>query len=483
MTTDKASLVADLKTIDHFHDLDPSELEWLAEHIEEITYRAGEVVARAGSLAQWMAIIFEGELNARRPGSRGQEGTLYIARAGLVTGKLPFSRMKEYPADIRAVTPTRLGRLDEKYFNEMLTRIPLLAERLVGVLSDRVRETARVDQNREKLAALGKLSAGLAHELNNPASAARRSVSALRDALKRLADINRRLAARSLTEQQRCQLAEFEAEAATRLDVLPAMDSLAQSDREEELGDWLEEHGVKKAWELVPALAEAGIDRPCLDEILEMVGADLIGDAIERTTATFIVERLLRDIEHSTDRISELVGAVKEYSYMDRVKEQEIDIHRGLDATLTMLHHTLKGGIKVIKEYDKGLPKIMANGGELNQIWTNLIDNAINAMKGQGELRIRTSRVDSMVLVEIIDNGPGIPPEIQSRIFEPFFTTKDVGHGSGLGLDLVYRIVQRHHGDIRFQSRPGETRFEVRLPVNQPRSEEPDEVHAHESNP
>ena len=474
--------IEDLKSISVFADLDSQQLEWLASHFSNERYSPGEVLVQAGTPADYMVAIFEGELQARR-NEMGQEGAIYMAGAGRVTGKLPFSRMREFPSTVRAVGMTRIGRLREEIFAEMLAVIPTMGERLVGVLSDRIRETAKVDQNREKLAALGKLSAGLAHELNNPASAAQRAASNLREALKKLAESNRDLAACPMTEEQRAQLAEFESEAAAQMDQKPPLDSLDLSDREEELTQWFQKRKIRSGWEMAPALADSGFDTECLDHVFDLVGGQVVGSALQRVAATFNVERLLREIENSTNRMTVLVKAVKEYSYMDRIQEQEIDIHRGIDTTLAILGHCMKTGVSVIRDYDKTLPKLVANGGELNQVWTNLIDNAISAMKGKGELKIRTARENQVALVEITDSGPGIPNEIQGRIFEPFFTTKGVGEGTGLGLDLAYRIVGRHHGDIRFTSRPGETRFQVRLPLNPPltKRQADDDVHAYQS--
>lgn len=479
MSDERRPSIEDLKKFQAFSDLEPQELEWLAAHFTTQTYESGETISEPGTLATEMVAILDGEMQARRETPTGE--SVYLAPAGTLTGKLPFSRMKQFPSLVRAVGRTRVGRLHESHFPDMLQAIPVLGERLVGVLADRVREVAKIDYSREKMAALGKLSAGLAHELNNPASAARRSAANLREALKQLAEANLHLSTCPMTDAQRERLAQFESEVAGRVDSLPALDSLEQSDREQELIDWLDKHGVKNAWEIAPTLGDTGMDRHCLDEVLEMTGPRMLGSVLRRIAGTFAVERLLREIESSTERISEMVMAVKEYSYMDRAKEQEIDIHRGLDTTLTMLSHLLKAGVTVTKEYDKSIPKILANGGELNQVWTNLIDNAIDAMKGKGQLRIRTARQADMAMVEISDNGPGIAPEVQGRIFEPFFTTKGVGQGTGLGLDFVYRIVGRHHGDVRFTSEPGHTVFQIRLPLVQPGAQRDEPVYAHQS--
>jgi signal transduction histidine kinase len=247
------------------------------------------------------------------------------------------------------------------------------------------------------------------------------------------------------------------------------LDSLVQSDREEELRPWLERHGIPDASRFVGGLVEADVEQDELEQLFRKFEPRVLHDALNRIVAAVGAERLTREIESTTGRISELVKAVKEYSYMDQLPEQEIDIHKGIDNTLTMLKFRLKKGVKVTREYDKTMPRIFAHGSELNQVWTNLIDNAIDAMGGKGELKIRTSLELDRELVEIIDNGPGLTNEVKAHIFEPFFTTKGVGEGTGLGLDTVYRIVRSHHGEVRVDSKPGETSFQVRLPVRQPK--------------
>ena len=347
----------------------------------------------------------------------------------------------------------------------MFQRIPDLEPRLVGVLTDRVRDTTHRSQQREKLAALGKLSAGLAHELNNPASAVRRSVTGLRDALNTLRDANFGLCREQLTSEILQHLAHIETEVAAEMTGSPVMDALERSDREEHVSAWLAKRDVSKPWELAPPLVEAEADDECLEKMAAKFPGKTLELALRRLSATIEVEKTLRQIENSAARISDLVKAIKEYTYMDQAGEKEIDLHEGLENTLTMLHHDLKKGINVHRDYDRSIPPICARGSELNQVWTNLIDNAIDAMKGTGELRIHTASENGFALVDIVDNGPGIPHDVRDRIFEPFFTTKPVGEGTGLGLDTAYRIVQQHHGNIRVDSVPGETHFQVRLPI------------------
>jgi signal transduction histidine kinase len=344
--------------------------------------------------------------------------------------------------------------------------MPVLHQRLVNLLSDRIRETTAADQQREKLIALGKISAGLAHELNNPASAARRGVDNLRQAFTSVRTAALQLEQRGLPLSSRVFLAQLDRDWIEQAGAQSALDTLERSEREEEFAEWLDNHNVANSWDLAASLVDAGCNRSTLEQVANQIPAEFLADALVRVTASITISRLLEEIESSIGKISELVRAVKEYSYMDQMPEQEIDIHAGLENTLLMLRHQLKHGVEVFRDYDRTLPPICARGSELNQVWTNLISNAIDSMNGEGKLRIRTSREPTFAVVEVIDNGPGIPPEIKTRIFEPFFTTKPVGEGTGLGLDTVRRIIQNHHGDVTFDSRPGETRFVVRIPFS-----------------
>jgi len=460
-------LIEALRGIPEFADLKEDQLQWFASNSEDLHFATGDLVVESGAPADRLIVILAGGLQ----GARRTGGGMYIVGAGTITGMLPFSRMTVFPSNIRATAPTRLAAMHKDRFEEMFRRIPDIQPRLVGLLTDRVREATRADQQLEKLAALGKLSAGLAHELNNPASAVRRSAAGLREALATLRDANFALCREDLTDEVLEHLAEIENDVAARMSGSPVMDALERSDREDRITAWLEKHGVEKPWELAPALVEAEADDDCLDKLSARFPGKTLQFALRRMSATIEVEKVLRQIESGSTRISELVKAIKEYTYMDQSGEKEIDLHEGLESTLTMLHHDLKNGINVRREYDKSLPKICAKGSELNQVWTNLIDNAIDALAekakaGKGEIVIRTARDDGFALIDIVDNGPGIPPEVRGRIFDPFFTTKEVGEGTGLGLDTVYRIVRQHHGDVRVDSRPGETRFQVRLPIS-----------------
>jgi len=462
------SLIDDLRKIQVFADLPQEHFAWLAEKSEEIRLQQGEIFAREGEPTNYLTAILEGEIRVQR--ESGSDAPIYIGHAGQVTGVLPYSRLTHYPGTVRAMLPTRMVRLHKDLFPEMLQRMPQLGQRLVALMSDRIRETTRLETQRDKLMALGKLSAGLAHELNNPAAAAQRATASLRETLETVREASIRLARHALSPEQREIITRFEREAGQYTVTIPA-DPLAQADREERVTAWLEARHVPDAWKISPAIADAGVDIPRLESLAAQVGDDVLSDALTRIASILTISRLIREIEVSTKRISELVRAVKEYSYMDQAAMQEIDLHQGLENTFTILHHRLKGGINEVREYGEDLPRICAFGGELNQIWTNLISNAIEAMQGKGELRVRTARDLDRVLVEIRDDGPGIPPEVLPHIFDPFFTTKGVGEGTGLGLDTVCRIIRNHHGEIRVTSHPGDTRFQVYLPITQPKAQ------------
>ncbi len=462
MESSAASLSQQLKAIPVFSDLSLDDLAWLASRMELVQSKPGDIVVTEGSPADRMFVILEGELAMQREQGMG-DGRTYSARAGQVTGMLPYSRLTEFPLTVRAMTPATVAFLRAERFPEMLKRLPDLGPKLVGVLTDRVRETTRRDQQREKLVALGKLSAGLAHELNNPAAAVRNAAVNLQQAVKSFHTAGLHLDKRRLPAEDRLFLAKTECEWSK--DHPPAaLDSLERSDREEEIGVFLESHHIDEARQLAPGLVDAGCDLKMLRDLSGRFDDETLADVVTRLTVSFSINRLVEQIESGTSRIADLVRAIKQYSYMDQAPEQEIDVHDGLENTLIMLHYRLKYGISVVRQYDRSLPRICARGSELNQVWTNLIDNAIDAMKGNGQLVVRTEAEFGRVLVEIRDSGPGIPEEVRDHIFEPFFTTKPVGEGTGLGLDTVYRIVQEHRGEVRVDSVPGRTSFQVRLP-------------------
>lgn len=455
----------DLRAIRVFADLPEDQLEWFITQAEEVRAEAGDILFREGDPADHMYVFFEGDLQGRvgRPGS---DLRIYLAGPGDVTGLLPFSRLQTFSGTGRALDRIRLARIHRSVFPEMLQRMPKLTERLVTLMLDRVRETTRASEQRDKLAALGKLAAGLAHELNNPAAAVKRTASSIYDVRRELRAAFLSIDRLNLTREQRIYIADCELIALKTIDAVDSMpmSSMERGDREQELEDWMESHDVIEPWKLAPALAEARITTDKLEEIEGVVG-DALNPVLVRINYSFVVGRMIREIEHGASRIFELVQAVKEYTYMDQAPEQEIDIHAGLESTLTILGYQLrKKSVHVERDFDRSIPKICAYGVELNQVWTNLISNAIDAMKEGGELKLRTCQDHLDVVVEVEDNGSGIAPSVLPRIFDPFFTTKGVGEGTGLGLDTAMRVIKKHRGDIDVKSKPGETVFRISIP-------------------
>jgi len=452
---------AELLNVPTFADLPDDQVEWFLSQSQEMNIKAGETYARQGDPADAMFVIIEGEVQGRA--EFAGETFIFTTRAGEITGVLPFSRMKTFTVTGRAMTDSRALRFPAAQFQELVQKMPELAKRLVGLMSDRIRETTRVEQQRDRLAGLGKLSAGLAHELNNPASAAKRAAGLLREAMKRIKDASHELGRRDLTAAQRSEIERLEASFIQRND--PPADSLTITDLEDQIDSLLRSHGQNDLWQLAADLARKNVKPEVLESLFANLGPQIARAALVRIAAAVEIGNLLNELESSTSRISDLVLAIKEYTYMDQSPVQSVDVVKGLENTLTILNYKLKRGVTVHREYEKVPLLVNSFGSELNQIWTNIIDNAIDAMNGTGDLRIRTYREDDCVVVEIADNGPGISPEVEAHIFEPFFTTKGVGEGTGLGLDTVQRIVRKHRGSIQVTSEPGDTRFQVYLPL------------------
>ncbi len=464
ITSDAVLLMDKLRTVPPLADLAEEHLRWLIGHGEEIWFEEDETVVAEGSPADSMVMLLEGEMEARS-GDR----PLYLIGAGSIAGKLPHSRMTAYPRTVRAVRRLHVLRIFEKDFVEMLDVIPGLEGKLIQIMADRIREFTAAEVQQSKLAALGKLSAGLAHELNNPAAAAARAAGQLRENLRCIRELDHAFAMADLTQDQRTAIVDAETLAIANAEKCGPLDTLTRSDREEALGDQLSKMGVEVAWDLAPELVDAGFTAESLSDFSKQSGV-FFKEALAHMALLIAMDRLAEEVQESMARISSLVKSIKEYSYMDNAGEREVDLHKDLENTLRVLSAKItRSGVTIERQYDSGLPLVCGNGGQLNQVWTNLIDNAVDAMAGltSGEkiLRITTSRKLDRAVVEVLDTGPGVPPNIQQRIFEPFFTTKPQGQGTGLGLDVVQKVISQHQGDIRLESKPGRTCFQVFLPI------------------
>jgi signal transduction histidine kinase len=466
-----AEAIADaIQRIGPLQNLPHEDRMWLANHGQELVASAGDVLFEEGAPAEQMMLILRGEIHVRRKASGPM--ALFIGRAGHMTGLLPYSRMKGYGGQGFAVTDCWVLAVHRSLFDEMLLAIPSMGQRVVTTLLDRVREVTRIEQQAEKLTALGKLAGNLAHELNNPASAAQRAASSLVTELQGNRANRFRMVNLCLSREQVEAIESWEKKMMGRS--APVDDQHANSliPREETLRTWLTAIDCPDPWEIAAQLAEQSVTVEDLDELTALLGPEelcvLLGFFARYLRSTRSVETLV----NSTARIFDLISAIKNYSYMDRAPILEVDVPVGLDATLQMLQSRIgKAKVKVVREYATGLPTISAYGSELNQVWTALIENALEAMAESCQedcvLYISARLEVEMLLVEIRDSGPGIRAELQDRIFEPFFTTKPPGQGLGLGLDNAMRIVRKHRGHMSVKSEPGNTCFRVRLPLDQ----------------
>ncbi|MGW7382337.1 ATP-binding protein [Streptomyces sp. NPDC054794] len=396
--------------------------------------------------------------------------------AGAMQAYLGDRVLQVYNNSMRVTVPTRFFVLPADTFADIMQEWFPMAVHLLEGLFFGVKSTQAAIGQRERLLALGSLSAGLTHELNNPAAAAVRATSTLRE---RVAKMRRKLAVIAegpFSREVLAQLMEIQERTAERVAKAPALSPLEASDREDALTDWFEDHGMDHGWQLAPTFVQAGLDIDWLEQVAAAVDEEILPGAVGWLNYTVETELLMNEIEDSTTRISHLVDAAKQYSQLDRAPYRVVDVHELLDSTLLMLSGKIGQRIHVVKDYDRTLPAVPAYPAELNQVWTNLIDNAVAAMRstdGDGTLTVRTALDHERVLVEFRDTGPGVAPEIRDRIFDPFFTTKPVGQGTGLGLDISWRIVvNKHHGSLKVESVPGDTRFQVLLPLAAEASEE-----------
>jgi signal transduction histidine kinase len=466
----------ELRTLFLFEALAPDQLAWLSERGATERHPAGSVVFREGEEATCFYVLLAGTMTLQRT----VEGTsVEITRtdqrgvySGATQAFVPSPDPPRYLNTATAVTDADFWVVDAAVFGPQIRLwFPMAMHMLEGVTIG-YRSSQAIIGQRERLLSLGRLSAGLTHELNNPAAAAVRATAALRERVSKMRGKLAHLATSDVDPKALVALTELQEAAVERMVKAEELSPLEVGDAEDALSDWLDDHGVPNAWDLAPTLVAAGVGTDWLDEVADTVPPEQLADGIHWVTYALDTEALMGEIEDSTHRISALVGAAKQYSQLDRAAYADIDVRDGLISTLVMLGHKIKesGRITVVKELDPDLPTIPAHPAELNQVWTNLIDNALHAMPDGGTLTVRTARDGDMLLVEVGDTGTGIPAELQERVFEPFFTTKPVGEGTGLGLDISYRVVtQRHGGDLRVVSRPGDTRFQVRLPLTAPR--------------
>ena len=438
----------------------------LLENAEHLSIEPGQVLMAEGSQPDCFYVVLDGDFEILK-WSGGQDVSVSVTGTGEILGEMSLIENVARTFTVRAIRRSEVIKIDMNLFNDLLAGSPEMALALLRTVMNRLRKAEGMLRQQEKLASLGTLAAGLAHELNNPAAAAQRSASQLQFTLDAWLQARRRLDQLGIGQAgMDLALDRLRQDTGHDRHTAPLDDPLAISDREADVQSWLEERGMDDAWEVAPLLVGFGWDISSLETWSAAVEPAQATALLHWLAIGYNLHNLTDQISEGARRISEIVGAVKSYTYLDQAPHKEIDVHEGLENTLVILHHKLKKGVTVRRQYDTSLPRIQAYPGELNQVWTNLIDNAIDAMQGQGELRLRTYRERDCAVVEVADNGPGIPPEIVPRLFEPFFTTKAPGSGTGLGLHVSYGIVQKHRGQIEVRSQPGDTCFKVSLPLS-----------------
>ncbi len=463
---DKQTIVDSIASFPALSEVPRAQIEWVIERGEYREYKAGESYFKPGEPIDKLIFVLEGIITFKME-QNGQFKELGRLIEGAITGALPYSRAQTASAIGSAVVETKLFVLDKNHFRDLVCDCHELTTVFVHEMTDRVRSFTRTQQQNEKLMALGKLSAGLAHELNNPAAAIVRSSESLQSHLGTVPEKFKRVINMKVTEEEVDFVNDLlfgKLEAG-----IDKGESLMQrTDREDELTDWLDDNGYGDCYALSETLAEYGFCADDLQDLVDNTSEESFPSIIEWMDNVLTTEKMVGEIKEASNRISKLVSSVKSYSHMDKAAEMEAtDVHVGIHNTLTMLNHKIKKNkVKIEENLTKGLSQIEAIPGELNQVWTNIMDNALDAMEGEGgTMSIETTQNESNVMVSIIDSGPGIPEDIQSRIFEPFFTTKDVGKGTGLGLETVQKIVEKHKGNIKLESQPGKTKFEFCFPI------------------
>jgi len=471
---------AELRALFLFEKLDPEQLAYLCRIGRTQNAAPGRVYAE-GEPATCFYVLLEGTVVlSRRVGSDDVEVTRTSQRgvyAGAFQAYLGDQVPQLYTNSMRVTVPSRFFVLDADDFARIVTEwFPMAVHLLEGLFFGN-RAHQQVIGRRERLLALGSLSAGLTHELNNPAAAALRATSSLRDRVAGMRHKLRVLAGGPYRQADLDTLVGVQERAAERVAKAPQLSPMEASDREDAVADWLDDRGIAGGWDLAPAFVQAGLDQEWLDQVAAAVDGAVLESAVRWLSYTVETELLMNEVEDSTARVSRLVNAARQYSQLDRAPYQVVDVHVLLDSTLQMLAGRIGRDVSVVRDFDRTLPEVPAHPGELNQVWTNLIDNAVSAMGGAGTLTVRTGKDRGRLVVEFRDTGPGIPAELRDRIFEPFFTTKPVGQGTGLGLDISWRIVvDQHHGDLEVEPRPEDTCFRVRLPLTAPAPQETEEA-------
>lgn len=450
-----------IRGLETFKDVPESSLRWMIDNGEVIRKETGDLLFKKGDPSQYMHIVLSGRFDVYRMTDRGREFVVEF-EPGTITSQLPYSRLKEASGFAEALEPSEVFRLDKSHFRDMIRDHFELTRSLVHLMTSRVRNFTQLQVQNEKLMALGKLSAGLAHELNNPSSAMVRSAGELSHQLRRAPESFKKLLKVNLSDKE---IDGIQALLTSKLDATPRTLSMMQrSGLEEDLADWLEAHGEENGFDYAENYVEFGFEPSDLEELYHLTGSENLKPTLLWLNDQLQIVRLVGEIEAASRRISDLVGSVKRYSYMDRdADRQPVDLNQGLQSTITMLaHKARKNKVKVEETYDENQPSVTGLPGELNQVWTNLIDNALDAMEDNGgTLRISTESNVNYIHVRIGDTGPGIDEEIRGHIFEPFFTTKPQGQGTGLGLDIARKIIDRHHAKIRLESQPGNTTFTI----------------------